>query len=294
LIPIREIAGALHQAKVPSEKIMAIFKFFCDESHDSTNQKRKPGDPPFEPKSYIVSGFLADETVWNKVEREWKRRNDLEGVPRFHAAHLNAGTWEYDGWTKRRRVTYSKDILKVLKAQRKKLHGFSVGMFVDDYRRIISPTGQVKMGHPYLACFKSAIAAVAEQMDYARYPPTDRFAAIIDRGEMESEAVRTFYQMKDNPKFKHGHRLATCTSGSAEDFIGLQPADFVAYETFRLMHDKRNGATQMRAALSNMLGTTGFLGYVFAEKSLNRIKDDVDAMPSEPNGFVVIPPYIED
>ena len=39
---------------------MAILKFFCDESHDSTNQKRNPGDPPFEPKSYVVGGFFAD------------------------------------------------------------------------------------------------------------------------------------------------------------------------------------------------------------------------------------------
>jgi hypothetical protein len=241
----------------------------------------------------VVGGFFADQEVWDKVERAWKRRNDLEGVPRFHAAHMNAGTWEYEGWKKSRRVTYSKEILRILKRQHRKLHGISVGMFVDEYRRIISPEGQVKMGHPYLVCFKSVIAAMAEQMDYAGYAPTDRFAAVIDRGEFEMDAVKAFYGMKDNPKLKYGHRLATCTPGDSESFIGLQPADFVAYETFRLMHGKRNGATKIRAALGNMLGTNGFLGYAFEEKSLNRIKDAVDSMPSAPDGFVVVPPYIE-
>jgi hypothetical protein len=58
------------------------------------------------------------------------------------------------------------------------------------------------------------------------------------------------------------------------------------------MHEKRKGQTQMRAALATMLGTTGFLGHLFDEESLNRIKDQVDETPCEPNGFVVIPPYI--
>jgi hypothetical protein len=271
---------------------MALFKFFCDESHDSA-PKRKPGDPPTNPKSYVVGGFFADEDTWNKIERGWKRRNHMEGVPRFHAAHLNAGTYEYEGWTKQRRLIYSKEILSILKAQHRKLHGISIGMHVDAYRQVINPEGQVKMGHPYLVCFKSTIAAVAEQMEHAHYPYADRFAVIVDRGDMEVEAVKAFYAMKDNPRFIYGHRLATCTPGDATDFIGLQPADFVAYETFRLMHGKRNGAAQMRAAFATMLGTTGFLGRVFEEVSLNRIKDLVDATPCEPSGLVIIPPYID-
>jgi hypothetical protein len=297
LRPHREhqLRDAVESVREPQvERIMAIFKFFCDESHDSTNQKRKPGDPPFEPKSYVVSGFFAEEDVWSKIEREWKRRNELEGVLRFHAAHLNAGTREYDGWSKNRRLTYSKEILRILKRQHRKLHGMSVGMFVDEYRRLISPEGQIKLGHPYLVCFKSVIAVVAEQMDYAGYAQSDRFSAIIDRCEFETEAVKAFYGMKDNSMFKYGHRLADCISGDAEEFIGLQPADFLAYETFRLMHGKRKGVTKMRAALGTMLGTNGFLGYAFEEESLNRIKEAVDTMPSVPNGFVVIPPYIED
>ncbi len=248
----------------------------------------------YEPKSYVVGGFFGDQDSWNKVEKRWKRKNDLEGVPRYHAAHLNGSWWEYDGWSTSRRVRYSKEMLKILKNRGRKLHGISCGMHVDEYRTIISPSGQEKMGPPYLVCFKSVIAAVAEQMDYGGFRPEDQFATVIDRNDYDIEATRIFYEMKDNPAFAYRHRLATCTPGSAEEFIGLQPADFVAYETFRLMHDKRNGTTKIRAALNTMFGTTGFLGYLFGEESLSRIKDAVDATDCKPNGFVVIPPYIED
>ncbi len=264
-----------------------VFKFFCDESHDSPAMKKA------EPKTYVVGGFFGDQKTWEAVERRWKKRNDRNGVPRFHAAHLNAGTWEYDGWTKSQRKTYSKRMLKILKDQRRYLHGVSCGLFVDAYRRIISSEGQVKMGHPYLVCFKTVVSVIAKEMDEAGFSPEDKFAVIVDRGDFELDAVRAFYAMKDNPKFRHSRRLETCTPGAAADFLGLQPADFVAYETFRLMNERRKGNAVMRKALAGMFGTTGFLGYQFGEETLKRIKDDVDSIEAGPGGLVIVPPGME-
>jgi hypothetical protein len=260
-----------------------IFKFYCDESHDSAPRGQ-------EPKSYVVGGFFGDGETWARVEHRWKRKNDLEGVPRYHAAHLNAGTYEYEGWSKARRVAYSKEILAILKAQKRKLHGISCGLFVDTYRQIISAEGQIKMGHPYLVCFKTVIAAIAKQMDEGSFAEEDRFAVILDRGDHDIEAVRAFYEIKDNSAFRHSHRLETCTPADSEQFIGLQPADFVAYEGFRLMHGKRTGQTKIRAAMNSMLGTTGFMGYQFGEETLNHMKDGVDAATCKPAGLVIIPP----
>jgi len=67
--------------------------------------------------------------------------------------------------------------------------------------------------------------------------------------------------------------------------IGLERADFIAYEIFRLMHGKRIGQTKVRKALRNMLGTTGFFGHQFGDETLNRIKDGVDQLPSPQGGW---------
>lgn len=280
---------------------MAIFKFYCDASHDSTNAKRKPDDAPFEPRSFVVSGFFSDAPTWDKLERAWVRRNALEGVPRFHASHLNAGTWEYDGWSKPRRIAYSKAMLEIFKKaarhgrdQQKKIHGVSIGLFVDEYRKIISPEGQIKMGPPELLCFKSVLMTLASQMDYGGFRPEDQVAVIFDRGEHDAEAVRLFYETKDS-SFRHRHRLATCTPGSSEEFIGLQVADLLAYETFRLMHSRRdNRDVDMRAPIKALLGMAGYLGFAFGKQTLSNIKDDVDALQCKPNGFFLIPPYLSE
>jgi hypothetical protein len=271
-----------------------IFRFCCDESHDSTNQPSRKDDPPFEPKSYIVGGFFGDKETWRRVESRWKRRNELEGVPRYHAAHLNGGYWEFDGWTKRRRLTYSKEILQILKSQRGKLHGVSCGMHVDAYRSTISQTGQVKMGHPYLVCFKTVLATIAKQMDEGGFHPNDRFEVVLDQSNLKDQAIEAFYAIKNDPKFRHRHRLESCVSSASETYIGLQAADFVAYESFRLMHDKRKGQTEMRAALATMLGTTRFMGYVFEERTLKRIKEGVENAACIPGGLVIVPPDLDE
>ncbi len=272
------------------------YLFFCDESYDSPKSKRIAGASPLEPKSYVVGGFFGDPKTWARVERLWREKNRRVGVSRFHASHLNAGTYEFDGRGKNWRLRYSRDVLRILKQQKRKLHGVSCGIYVDDYRRIISQDGQIKMGHPYLICFKSMIARVGEQMSHPElgFRPEDRFTVILDRNPFDTEAVKIFYGIKDHPSFAYGSKLEDCIAADAETFVGLQVADFVAYETFRLMHGKRNGTTAIRQALIGMFGTTGFFGDLFNDEVFERIKADVDSMPAAPNGFVIVPhPFTE-
>ncbi len=288
---IEQRAGLLHPARKPSQRFIVELRFFCDESYDPPKAKSIKGAPPLEPKCYVVGGFISDQRTWEKVERRWVSKNKRVHVARFHAAHLNAATWEYDGWKKGRRLRYSKDMLRILKDQKRRLHGISCGMFVDAYRRIISPEGQVKMGHPYLVCFKTCIATIALHMDHGGFAPDDTFSVVLDRNDLDIEAVRLFYAMKDDPNFIHRHRLETCTPGDSEKYIGLQPADFLAYETFRLMQGKRNGATQIREALNTMFGTTGFWGKQFGDETLEAAKPGIEAMNCLPGGAVIIPNY---
>ena len=148
------------------------------------------------------------------------------------------------------------------------------------------------MGHPYLICFKSMIARIAEQISHPElgFQSGDRFTVVLDRNPLDIDAVNIFYGMKDNPSFKYGSKLEDCVPGDAESFIGLQAADFVAYETFRLMHGKRNGVAAIRQALNGMFGTTGFMGDLFNADVFERIKNDLDSRPAAPNGFVIVPP----
>lgn len=295
-ISIREIARILHPSRNPEKRHIVIFEFYCDESHDNPKVRKT------EPKNYVVGGFFGSERAWRRVESCWASKNERVNVLRFHAAHLNAGTYEYEGWGENRRLRYSKDMLRIIKDQKQKLHGFAYGIHVDDYRRIISSDGQRKMGHPYLVCFKAAIASVAQQMDMFGFPKEDKVAVLIDhnaeeinigsqRFRLDAAAVNVFNETRDSPACTYRHRLATCTPGASEDFVCLQPADFVAYEMFRLIQNKRNGIDKVRQSLETMLGVTPFMCELFNADSLERLKDDVDKTQCNDGALTVIPAY---
>jgi len=288
---IREWAGIVHSSPRPAKRFIVEFRFYCDESYDSPKAKAAKGSAPLEPKCYIVGGFIGNQPTWEKVERRWADKNRRVHVPRYHASHLNAGTWEFDGWSKSRRLKYSKGILRILKQEGQRLHGMACGIHVDAYRRVISPDGQVKMGHPYLVCFNTLVAAIATHLEYGGFAPEDTFSVILDRNPCDMEAVAAFYSMKDDPGFPFRHRLEGCMPRDSEKAIGLQAADYVAYETFRLMQDKRKGVTEMRHVLNTMLGTTGFYACMFDEKTLENNKKSVEAATSNPGRCVIIPAY---
>jgi len=156
-------------------------------------------------------------------------------------------------------------------------------MFAEDYQKIISPEGRTKFGHPYLACFKHCITNIAYKMESEGFDPSWKFSVIFDRNPFEDEAERLFYALKDSPSYKYRHRLGTCTRGSWEEFTPLQVADFIAYESFRFLHTRKQKA---RIALRKMFGKNAFSGIVWDAEMLEDVKAELDAMDCGPNGFI--------
>jgi hypothetical protein len=130
-------------------------------------------------------------------------------------------------------------------------------------------------------------------MEIRNFGPDDKFAVILDRNESEDEAVKVFYEIKDTQEWPYHHRLATCAPGSWEDFVPLQCADLIAYETFRLIHDGAKGQ-MVRKALKLMFKENGFLGYGFEPEGLRSLKADLEQANCKDNGFVVSFPTIPD
>jgi len=105
------------------------------------------------------------------------------------------------------------------------------------------------------------------------------------------QGTEQFYKIKDDQRnFRHRHRLATCTPGAAEEFIGLQVADYLAYETFRLIDARRKDkTTEIRKPLQAILGINGLIGLAFGEPLFETIKDGIDKLTCNPNEGLLFP-----
>jgi hypothetical protein len=273
--------------------ISVLFSFVCDESYDSPNDKLAKGSPPYEPKTYVVAGFFADEKTWTKVERRWRKANVRHNITRFHASHLNAKTYEYEGWSDTQKIRYRKQLLRILKDQKRKLHAVSCGLLADEYRNVINDQGRKNFGPPYLVCFKTCVTLIAKEMDEG-FAPEHQFAVILDRNDMEAEAVKLFYELKDDPGFKYRSRLYGCVPANTDELTALEVADFIAYETFRLLHSKRYGAEKVRTVLRSTLDTNGFSGYYFGADTLKTLKQGLESATCPPNRAFVIMPSVKE
>jgi len=258
---------------------MGMLWFYCDESYKSQENP---------PRAYMVSGFVAKEETWNNVENPWRGINSRRGLSRFHATTLNAYQGEYKGWTSQRSKRYTKALLAVLTRQKLKLHVISVGMLAREYEHIISAEGRKKFGHPYLVCFKSCVTQIAAKMEHEGWARDWQLSVVFERNEFRDQAMRLFYAMKDHSSYPFGHRLATCVPGGAEEYVALQPADLIAYETCRYLQNKQSGddPERVRKAMQKLFQHNAFSGYYYNSQLLQDMKTEIEISNCDPDGYI--------
>jgi len=259
---------------------MAMMWFYCDESYDS---KKKVSD------TYVVGGIVADHITWGLIEKRWQAKNDRARVPLFHASHLNAHTYEFNGWTRQRSKRYAQSLCKILRDQKRHIQVVSVGLLNKEYQKIISDEGRKKLGHPYIVCFKECMILIAEEMG-RWWKPEDKFSVILEENPFQDEAIKLFNEMKKQKQWPNHIHLGACAAGAKGEYIALQPADLIAYETFRLIHEKHYGQQKVRKALEKLFPSNGFSGFYYDAGELEYIKDKVESAQVAPNGFIGIHP----
>lgn len=289
-ISVVELANAILPC-YRNRRYLLIFGFHCDISYDGNPEGNAKGKP-HNPNTYVFAGFFSSVTTWNAVGNKWARINKSYRVPRFHAAHLNSKTYEYDGWDDTEKIEYSSELLNAIHREGKKMYGVTCGIFADEYKNIISEAGRRKMGSPYLACFNSCIARVARMMDEpgpGNILPEDKFAVLIDPDDGYLEAVESFYRIKEDPKFPHRARLATCAPVKMEECVAMQPADLIAYETFKRLHIRRKRSAEIRYVLRALMKENVVNESYMGAITLRKMKDQIESTPSGDGQLIILP-----
>jgi len=291
MVFIRELARAITGADRGKRNIL-VLKFYCDESFDSDPKRDPTGiiDGKYVPRTFVVGGFLAEERIWTRLERRWSKCNEFFGIKRYHGTYVNAHDGEFLGWEPKKLNAYSGRLLRILGDQKRYLCAVSCGLKSRDYHQIISDAGRAKWGNPYIVCFKQCIALIAQLM--SNLPPDYRFSVLVDRSDFQEEASKVFDVMKFDSNWKDHDRLVTCTPGSVEDFIALEPADLIAYETFRLFDTIHKEAVGVRYALRAIFPQNAFVSNAWDAKRLNDLKVPIENAPVAQNGFIILSPEV--
>ncbi len=255
-----------------------LFRFYCDESYDGK---------AYNPEYFTISGFFADHPTWEEIERGWNAINLGYSVPYFHASELNGRNGIYADWEKNKADEYSAELLSVINRQEKRIVAYNCGILGDVCRNIISPEGQMKLGHPWIMCFQSILAMVAKDME--TLPVEDTFSVTFGSElRFEAMAVDVFKQMKKSPLFQYRHRLESCISGDSKKIVELQVADLMAYEYYKRLRQE-DSVNVMRKPLELIRKYNNYNEGFFGKETFLKYKDKIESAVCGLNQLVIIP-----
>lgn len=266
---------------------MVMWGFYSDLSYDGSPPGNASGTHT--PTTYVFAGVLARAEHWAAIEDGWNATNMEFDVPRFHAAHLNGRTYEYQGWTRQRAKDYSAKLLRVLN-ECGPLMVFVSGLHVDHFTRILSETSRRKLGTPYQVCFNSCVASIASMMDTCSFASADRFSVLVDKDDGYETVVKSFMDMKGNQSFANRSRLGTCTPALMEEVVALQAGDLVAYEWFKWFNTRGRKAGTIRQILVPMIQRHIVIERYWDEKNLLIMRDRIESESVGDGQLIIVPP----
>jgi hypothetical protein len=200
--------------------------------HAYVDASGSPDDPLAQ--SFVLAGFLATESQWNRFEREWTRVLTAEGVTALHMREFAHFRGEFRAWrgAEDRRANFLQALGTVIKRHVRR--SFSVGVRLADYRAVASTYQLAEQGPSLYAICAGLIARDIRQWLTQRHLE-DPTLLVFERGDTGQDEWRLIHEMK----------MWTDWSGSEPFFIpkikrdvGRQPVylrpfeacDYLAFE----------------------------------------------------------------
>ena len=197
---------------------------------------------------YAIGGYLAKDKTWTSISRQWKNRCLQDRVQCFHAADCESGFGEFKKLSVEQRRDLKTDLIQIVD-KHDGIGGFGAALIIDEFAqaRDSSERARKVLGpDPYFFCFQIVLLAVCE--DFLRFDPsgTKKTACVFeDQEEFSGRTKRLFDEFKKmNPNY--APRLTTLTYAPKRQFIPLQVADNLAYETMKEIHNREYDPTRSR------------------------------------------------
>lgn len=212
---------------------------------------------------------IADGTHWERFEKEWKLLLEQTNaallaagkptISRYHASDCSTLNGEFESWD----IPMTREITAEIKNifNRCPLVTVAFGAEVSDIVAVF-PEASEKAHNLAFAIFLTHITGyIADRILPDVRWPEESMTFIHDRGSYNGVLHDTFEYERLNSKYQN--KLTSLTPMGWETAILLQPADFIAYESFKAIERELEG-NKRRKSLQLLLDLK-FLG-AFCQK----------------------------
>ena len=205
---------------------------------------------------YAIGGYVGRDKDWTRVSRRWKNRRLEDKIRCFHATDCESGHGEFKRLQKEERVKLKADLIQIVHAQ-ENLGGFAAAIHIEDFIKVRDSSArarQVLGPDPYFLCFQTLLMAVCEEFERGEAGPGMKFACILENQEEFSGRARRLYTKFKAINKNYATRLGRLTYAAKNEFVALEIADNLAYETMKEVLNKKYDPTRARRiAMEKML-----------------------------------------
>jgi hypothetical protein len=246
-------------------------------------------------KIFTLSALLTHGQNWQFLTIDWnavlaQKNKELAALGRkqlrrFHAADMSSFIEDFEGWNGPERNEFTARLLRAISKPEHRLYGFSFSINLQLLTEIIPDTKDDPKGHAYYLLLKLLMCDIGERIQEENNGDLSgiKVALIHDRCQYTGLLQSAFESMRSDKTFSSRSLFTTLAPMGWEDCVPLQPADFVAYETYKealrqRSDEEKDRARSIRISFDKLLNSNSFRGTVkfLGRDEIEQLKKLVD------------------
>jgi hypothetical protein len=202
---------------------------FIDESHD----------PKSVPKVFNLSCIIGHDSQIPWFEMAWANALEAKNaelteqgrpkISRYHASDCSNLKGEFEGWAIPEQIEFSHKLLEVFRKHPLHIHSFDLPLQL--LLQEIPEVAPNPIGFAYVLLLRFLMTQIGQET--LRLYPNDEISLIHDRSEYDGALAGSFDQAIHDPSLPRHGQFFSISSGSWENNLMLQAADFLAYDNFK-------------------------------------------------------------
>jgi hypothetical protein len=266
-IPFVKLSAILNHAP-KRKRLFVLLKFYADESYNN--------------RTFNFGGWLAKESAWIPIEKAWKNRIDYERrkhgrFDRYHATDCSSSYGDYKNWTKEQTLQHVKKLLGIITRKPRDVVAICFGLDMEATIRIFSGHKRDPNKGAYNLCTRKLMHLVYQAV-IQEYGAGYRVAIIHDHTQgYDGVILDAFNCMMDDPMVPHYKEMfTTIVPMRWQDCTLLQPADMIAFDTFKLVDGSVHRSTEhMRKSLRALMRKgVRLAAHYFGEDEIIQLQSD--------------------
>lgn len=251
---VRQLCRAVSPRK-PHWVVVVLFEMYMDET-GTHEQAPVTG----------AAAYLARSDQWENFTLHWTTALQKFGIEVFHATDYENSKGEFLGWKPPKKLALAKCLFPLLPSNT--WIGIGNAIVNQDWESALVGHKELKaqLGSPYLGCFQRIIDRLL--MNFKSHSPEDQIAVLVECNDFTEGINKIWVDWLKRQDTQN--RLVSLSFGGKKDFVPLQAADALAYESYKALDNQRFQRDRKRKSLEIMQSTGNIEVFTLDKRSLPR------------------------